>query len=840
MMQTRMKLPVWPCHRDILNVIHENQVVIISGETGCGKSTQVPQYILDNWLINRSISLEKKKSCLNIICTQPRRISAVGVAERVAAERIEHIGDTIGYHIRLERRVSSKTRVTFWTLGILLQKLMANNTLSGVTHVIVDEVHERNADSDFLLMLLKDLISKKHTLKVILMSATIKADTFSSYFGNAPVIHIPGKTFPVQQIFLEDLFEKTEFAFTRDSRFIDKYRYKKVDEQLNKALTEENIIAVKLSYNIEEETAGDDTLSLEKLICRYPGYTKLTYKNLFVMNHEKVNFDLIEKTLEWIIYGGHNCTRWGSILVFLPGINEISAMMEQLLKNRYFSDTKQFVIVPLHSSLSNEEQNRIFMTALDICKIVLSTNLVETSITIEDCVYVIDTGMMKEVQFNPVRDMESLQICWASRTNIMQRKGRAGRVMPGMCIHLYTSHRFKNLLDEDPTPEVLRISLEQLVLRIYLMHEGKQMDLNKIFEKMIDSPTNLDITSAKQRLQNTGALDTKYILTPLGHHLAKLPVNVRIGKLILFGAIFCCLDSALTIEACLSHKTPFNVPLEKRGKIRNPKLKFSVAHSDQLTVLEAYNAWLQQRRQGTHCSLTFAAENFLSVHTLRTLADLKYQFLELLVSIGFVDIDLPPRQRGIDYILSITGPEININSKNYKLLQGLLCAALYPNIATIYQPYAQFDDLEDYLCSQRPRCQMTFVTKQDETVYIHPSSVNSNVTYFSSPYLVYHEKIKTTKVFISEISMISILSLILFSGYKLSITHDGHHNLLSLDSGWVQFPIKSHTLGLILQRLRKELTKLLEQKMQNPLLNILSHQQGKRIIDVIVQIITKE
>lgn len=202
-------------------------------------------------------------------------------------------------------------------------------------------------------------------------------------------------------------------------------------------------------------------------------------------------------------------------------------------------------------------------------------------------------------------------------------------------------------------------------------------------------------------------------------------------------------------------------------------------------------AWLQTQKQDASFSETFAAQNFLSVNTLRTLADLKYQFLGLLVSIGFVNINLPARQRGVDRILNMTGPEINVNNKNYKLLQGLLCAALYPNIAIVNKP--QFHELEEFLFTAQTR-KMTFLTRTNEVVLVHPSSVNINVLCYISPYVVYHEKKKTTKIFISEVSMISTLALILFSGYELSLTKNDKNYILSLDSGWIQFPIESHTV----------------------------------------------
>ncbi|XP_011138730.1 putative ATP-dependent RNA helicase DHX57 isoform X2 [Harpegnathos saltator] len=835
MKETRKKLPVWSNMTEILETVQQNQVVIISGETGCGKSTQVPQFILDDWIINRSQSEDKPH--VNIMCTQPRRISAIGVAERVAAERDESIGGIIGYQIRLESKMSSKTRLTFCTTGILLQRLSANFELPDVTHVVVDEVHERSAESDLLLMLLKELLLKRPTLKVILMSATLKADSFSSYFEQAPVLNIPGFTFSVEQIFLEDALERIGYVVEENSKFTR--TIKGGWDQLEIDLEVADIEGLPASS--PKESIQDENLTLKQLVSRYHGYSRQTYKNLYVMDHKKINLELIEKILEWIVSGEHDYPATGSILVFLPGFAEILTLKDQLYENKNLSPkTKQFVVVPLHSSLSSEEQNLVFQkTKNGVRKIVLSTNIAETSITIDDCVFVIDTGMMKENRFNSGLNMESLDTCWVSRANAMQRKGRAGRVMPGVCIHLYTSYRFKYHLAGQPVPEILRISLEPLLLRIRFMYKGKKMDLHKTLEKMLEPPTHENITNSIKRLQDVGAFDSRCMLTPLGHHLAALPVNVKIGKLILFGAIFCCLDSALTIAACLSYKNPFYVPFEKRHEI-DPKQDFSVANSDQLTVLKAYKEWLAVRSRSAQAAQVFANSNYLSVQTFHTLADIKYQFLELLVSIGFAPVNLPKRRPNIDNILEITGPELNVNNENYKLLQGLLCAALYPNVVKVFTPAKSFQVQSVGAVPTLPKPkELRFQTMDDCFVYIHPSSVNFRIGHYTSPYLVYQEKIKTSRVYIKEVSMIPSLPLLLFSGYQLNMELHNDTFILSLEDGWIMFVVESHRVGQLLQRIRIELANLLEQKMQDPLLNLLNHQEGKQIIRTIVNVITK-
>ncbi|XP_024937300.1 putative ATP-dependent RNA helicase DHX57 [Cephus cinctus] len=836
MKEVRRKLPAWSRMNAILEIIDENPVTIISGETGCGKSTQVPQFILDNWIVNR---YEESKSHVEIICTQPRRISAIGVSERVAAERDERIGNTIGYQIRLENKMSNWTRLTFCTTGILLQRFSSDPQLKSVTHIIVDEVHERSAESDFLLMLLKQLLPKRPDLKIILMSATLKADAFSTYFGNVPVLDIPGRTFPVEQIFLEDILERTNFVLEENSKYTRKVKggWEQLEIDLESADVES------LSSVVPRDNVVDDNLTLAQLFGRYEGYSRRTYKNLYVMDHEKINFDLLEKTLEWIVNGDHEYPKTGSILVFLPGFAEIIALRDSLCDNKILSPKAgKFVVVPLHSTLSSEEQSLVFRKMKEgVRKIVLSTNISETSVTIDDCVFVVDTGKMKETRFNSNQNMESLEMCWVSRANAMQRKGRAGRVMPGVSIHLYTSHRFKHHFLAQPIPEILRIPLEPLLLRIQIMHKGKKVNLHDILDKVLEPPSKESVTDAIKRLQDVGAFDPECVLTPLGHHLATLPVDVRIGKLILFGSIFCCVDSALTIAACLSHKSPFVAPFDKKHEVDKKKKEFATANSDQLTILKAYRKWLETCSHSFYAGQVFANENFLSVRTLHTLADIKHQFLELLVSIGFVPADVRKRQMGSDKILETTGFELNVNNENFKLLQGLLCAALYPNVVKVFTPEKSFQIQSSGAIPRQPKPEeLRFQTKNDGFVNIHPSSVNFSVGHFPSPYLVFQEKIKTSRIFIREISMVPMLSLILFSGYGINIELHNGTVILSLGDGWIMFRVESHRVAQLLQRMRIELVKLLEQKMQDPLLNLLNHQNGKKIIHTIVNIVTRD
>lgn len=315
---------------------------------------------------------------------------------------------------------------------------------------------------------------------------------------------------------------------------------------------------------------------------------------------------------------------------------EIQTLHENLASHRKFGKSG-FKLVPLHSSLTSEEQNMVFAkTKPDQRKIVISTNLAETSITIEDCVFVLEVGKMKERRFAPEKNMESLDTVWVSQANAKQRKGRAGRVRPGYCFHLYTEYRYENNFRTDPVPEIQRIPLEQMVLRIKILPCFANQEVAKVLSNILEPPALQGITSAISRLQDVGALDPRVDLTPLGYHLAQLPVDVRVGKILIFGAVFRCLDSALTIAAALSHRSPFTNPFKDREAATKARNRFVACASDQITVMRAYQAWCKAAESGQRAGWVFAQENYLGQKTLQTIASLKHQFAELLSSIGFI------------------------------------------------------------------------------------------------------------------------------------------------------------------------------------------------------------
>ncbi|KFP59037.1 Putative ATP-dependent RNA helicase DHX57, partial [Cathartes aura] len=850
MLHERQKLPAWQERETILDLLKSHQVLVVSGMTGCGKTTQIPQFILD-------ASLQGSPSRVaNIICTQPRRISAISVAERVAKERTERIGLIVGYQIRLESVKSSATRLLYCTTGVLLRRLEGDLTLQGITHVIVDEVHERTEESDFLLLVLKDIMVQRPDLRVILMSATLNAELFSQYFHSCPIVNIPGRTFPVDEFFLEDVIAMTRYVLEDSSPYRRKTKQEKnqngrhkrtafeeVEEDLRRAGILEG------TDTVVRDSDPDQKLTLKQLLTRYKGVNKTVLKTMSVMDLDKVNLELIEALLEWIVAGRHSYPP-GAVLIFLPGLAEIKMLYEQLQSNALFNNrhSKRCVVYPLHSSLSSEEQQSVFLRPpAGVTKIIISTNIAETSVTIDDVVYVIDSGKMKEKRYDPSKGMESLEDTFVSKANALQRKGRAGRVASGVCFHLFSSHHYNHQLIKQQLPEIQRVPLEQLCLRIKILEMFSAQSLHSVLSRLIEPPRTDSLRASKLRLQDLGALTPDEKLTPLGYHLASLPVDVRIGKLMLLGTIFRCLDPALTIAASLAFKSPFVSPWDKREEANKKKLEFAVGNSDYLALLQAYKGWSLSIKEGSQASYNYCRENFLSGRVLQEIASLKRQFTELLSDIGFVKEGLRARDiekkwsQGGDGVLDATGEEANSNAENIKLISAMLCAALYPNVVQVKKPEGKYQKTSTGAIKMQPKAEeLKFVTKNDGYVHIHPSSVNYQTRHFESPYLVYHEKIKTSRVFIRDCSMVSVYPLVLLGGGQVHMQLQKGEFVISLDDGWIRFVAASHQVAELVKELRCELDQLLQDKIKNPSMDLCMCPRGSRIIGMIVKLVTTQ
>ena len=368
MLTSRMTLPIWHFKDKILDAVKDNQVVIVCGETGCGKSTQVPAFILEH-------ELSGGRHC-KVYCTEPRRISAISLARRVSEEFGERKGDVgtfrslVGFAIRLESNFTLQTRLVYATTGIVMRMLEGSDDLTDITHLVLDEVHERTIDSDFLLIVIRKLLKRRPDLKVVLMSATVNAERFSVYLGGAPIMNVPGRTFPVETKYLEDAVDITGFKYVSDSHGG----------------------AEALEFD------DDDAAKVPSQIADLQGYSPRTLATLAKFDEYRISYGLMVRLLETIASSELYSYYSKAILVFLPGIAEIRRLSDILTSHRIF--TSGWFIYTLHSTIATDEQERAFLVPPPgIRKIVLATNIAETGITIPDVTCVIDTGKHKEMRF---------------------------------------------------------------------------------------------------------------------------------------------------------------------------------------------------------------------------------------------------------------------------------------------------------------------------------------------------------------------------------------------------------------------------------------------------------
>uniref|UniRef100_A0A8C4NIM8 ATP-dependent RNA helicase TDRD9 n=1 Tax=Dicentrarchus labrax TaxID=13489 RepID=A0A8C4NIM8_DICLA len=483
-------LPITKNREELISLIENNSVVIIRGATGSGKTTQLPQYILDHY--------NEKNALCNIVVTQPRKLGATSIARWVATQRKCTLGSLVGYQVGLEKMATEHTRLIYMTTGVLLQKLVSAKCLTEYSHIFVDEVHERAEEMDFLLLVLRKLLhSNSPYVKIILMSATINCRQFAEYFGTqirgkmnpAYVFEVEGAPYAIEEFYLDDLHRLFSCRLPH---------------------TDDPHITVEM-YNL--------AISLIQ------------------------SFDEME--------GGRTSSERGSVLVFLPGIHEIKYMHEALAKLFH----KRLQVYPLHSTVTLEEQNGVFLLPVPgYRKVILSTNIAESSVTVPDVKYVIDFCLARHMVCDQDTNYQSLRLTWASKTNCNQRRGRAGRVSKGYCYRLVTKAFWRNEIPEYMIPDMLLAPLATIMLKVKLLDMG---DPRSILSTALSPPNLGDIVRTVLQLKEMGALSAKSDgrgqnedgeLTFLGRVLAHLPVDLYLGKMVVLGHIFGCLDECLIIE----------------------------------------------------------------------------------------------------------------------------------------------------------------------------------------------------------------------------------------------------------------------------------------------------
>ena len=532
------ELPITARRDDIVAAIIANQVVVIAGETGSGKTTQIPKMCLE-----AGLGIEAK-----IGCTQPRRVAALSISRRIAEELNVNWGREVGCTIRFDDRSSPQTYIKLMTDGILLAETQGDPLLSEYNCLIIDEAHERSLNIDFLLGYLKGLLAKRNDLKLIITSATIDTQSFSRAFNDAPIIEVSGRVYPVEVIYAP--------------------------------------------FDADSEERGD-----------------ITYVDAAVRAAETALGE----------------PGPGDILIFMPGERDIRETCE-LLEGRFGREAE---IIPLFGLLSAADQQRVFAPA-DRRKIVVATNIAETSLTIPGIRYVIDSGLARISRYNPRTRTKRLPVEPISQSSANQRKGRSGRVQDGVCIRLYSEEDFA---DRPPytQPEIQRANLAEVILRMKAFRLG---DIETF--PFVNPPPPSAIQGGYQLLQELGALDEKRELTQLGYDISRLPIDPTLGRMLLQSQHEHATRELLIIAAGLSIQDPRERPLDKKDAAAAAHLRFADPKSDFLALLKIWDAvhdqWERLRTQGQRRK--FCKANFLSYLRMREWQDLHAQLHGALEDLG--------------------------------------------------------------------------------------------------------------------------------------------------------------------------------------------------------------
>ncbi|KAM5264051.1 ATP-dependent RNA helicase DHX29 [Ctenodactylus gundi] len=802
LLKERQQLPVFKHRNSIVETLKRHRVVVVAGETGSGKSTQVPHFLLEDLLLN-----EWGTSKCNIVCTQPRRISAVSLATRVCDELGCDSGpggknSLCGYQIRMESRASETTRLLYCTTGVLLRKLQEDGFLTNVSHVIVDEVHERSVQSDFLLVILKEILQKRSDLHLILMSATVDSDKFSTYFTHCPILRISGRSYPVEVFHLEDIIEETGFVLEKDSEYCQKFLEE--EEEININITSKGS-GIKYQEYVPIQTGVSADLNPF-----YQKYSHRTQHAILYMNPYKINLDLILELLIYLDKSPQFRNIEGAVLIFLPGLAHIQQLYDLLSNDRRFY-SERYKVIALHSILSTQDQAAAFtLPPPGVRKIVLATNIAETGITIPDVVFVIDTGRTKENKYHESSQMSSLVETFVSKASALQRQGRAGRVRDGFCFRLYTRERFEGFMDYS-VPEILRVPLEELCLHIMKCNLGSPEDF---LSKALDPPQLQVISNAMNLLRKIGACElNEPQLTPLGQHLAALPVNVKIGKMLIFGAIFGCLDPVATLAAVMTEKSPFITPIGRKDEADLAKSALAIADSDHLTIYNAYLGWKKAWKEGGYRSeITYCRKNFLNRTSLLTLEDVKQELIKLVKAAGFSSSTTSTSWEA-------NGASQTLSFQEIALLKAVLAAGLYDSVGKIN--YTKSVDVTEKLAC--------FVETAQGKAQVHPSSVNRDLQTYG--WLLYQEKIRYGRVYLRETTLITPFPVLLFGG-DIEVQH--RERLLSVD-GWIYFqaPVK---IAVIFKQLRVLIDSVLRKKLENPKMSL----ENDKILQIITELIKTE
>jgi len=609
-LRTRQKLPCYEARDDILKLVKSSQSCVVIGETGSGKTTQVPQFLLADGLATGAIAV-----------TQPRRVAAMSVAARVAQEMDVELGAECGYLIRFEDVTSVKTKVKYMTDGMLLRECMTDPQLTRYSVVILDEAHERTLSTDILFGLLKEVLQKRPELRCIIMSATLEAEKFQEYWSDAPLLRIPGRMFPVETFF---------------------------------------------------------SLRPQK--------------------------DYVEAAVD-VVVQIHAQEGPGDVLLFLCGEEEIETACAEI-EARADSSAKPLQVLPLYSSLPMQQQRKVFPPAAEgVRKVIVSTNIAETSVTIDGVVYVVDPGLFKQKLYNPRTHAESLLVSPVSKASAMQRAGRAGRTRPGKCFRLYTPQTFEEELSESNHPEIIRSNLCSVVLTL------KSLGVEDLVHfDFMEPPSPESMMRALEILRFLGAIDDEADLTEAGRQMAMLPIDPHLSRALIGAAHRGCLDEALAVVAMISVPPAFQRPRQWQKIADKAHQYFAAGSGDHLTMYKTYNEYCMSDAKAEFCK-----ESWLSERSMKQAESIVKQLRGICRNLK-IDKISPSSKGGL------------VESLRKSLVEGFFMQCAHIEVGGKH-----------------------YMTVRDQQMaYIHPSSFLTH----KPEWVVYHETMVTDRLYMRTVTAI--------------------------------------------------------------------------------------
>ncbi|KAJ5527193.1 hypothetical protein N7513_011352 [Penicillium frequentans] len=629
-LKTRRDLPVHQQRDEFLQLYQQSQILVFVGETGSGKTTQIPQFVLYDDLPQTQRKM--------VACTQPRRVAAMSVAQRVAAEMDVKLGEEVGYSIRFEDMTSPKTIMKYMTDGMLLREAMNDHNLSRYSTIILDEAHERTMATDILMGLLKEVVGRRPDLKIIIMSATLDAQKFQRYFMDAPLLAVPGRTHPVE-----------------------------------------------VFYTPEPEQ------------------------------------DYVEAAIRTVLQI-HATEDEGDILVFLTGEEEIEDAARKIALEAdemvREADAGPLKTYPLYGSLPPHMQQRIFDPAPPPRrpggrpgrKVIISTNIAETSLTIDGIVYVVDPGFSKQKIYNPRIRVESLLVSPISKASAQQRAGRAGRTRPGKCFRLYTEDAFKKELIESTYPEILRSNLSSTVLEL------KKLGIDDLVHfDLMDPPAPETLMRALEELNYLACLDDEGDLTQLGRLASEFPLDPALAVMLISSPEFYCSNEMLSIVSLLSVPQVFVRPASQRKRADEMKDLFAHPDGDHLTMLNVYHAFKGSDAQAN--VKQWCHDHFLSLRSLQSADNVRKQLLRIMEREELEMVSTPFDDK-----------------KYYENIRRALCAGFFMQVA-----------------KKEPQGKNVYSTiKDNQNVLLHPSTVLAH----DAEWVLYHEFVLTTKNYIRTVTAV--------------------------------------------------------------------------------------